>query len=136
MKLITHQTGPEGREVRVLLIEEGLPIDREFYLGVVLDRSRRGEEAFAEFNTAIKLDPNFVGARNNLGRILAERGNSSPMRTPGTLVAMAPNSPRAGDGPSGLGSHVSCCGGPPRKNKTMQDLARAPVTDDGAAARA
>jgi succinyl-CoA synthetase beta subunit len=39
MKLITHQTGPEGREVRVLLIEEGLPIDKEFYLGIVLDRT-------------------------------------------------------------------------------------------------
>ena len=39
MKLVTHQTGPEGREVRVLLVEEGLPIDREFYLGVVLDRT-------------------------------------------------------------------------------------------------
>jgi succinyl-CoA synthetase beta subunit len=38
MKLVTHQTGPEGREVRVLLVEEGLPIDREFYLGIVLDR--------------------------------------------------------------------------------------------------
>ena len=39
MKLVTHQTGPEGREVRVLLVEEGLPIDREFYLGIVLDRT-------------------------------------------------------------------------------------------------
>jgi succinyl-CoA synthetase beta subunit len=39
MNLITHQTGPEGREVRVLLIEEGLPIDKEFYLGIVLDRA-------------------------------------------------------------------------------------------------
>ncbi|MDX6405682.1 MAG: succinyl-CoA synthetase beta subunit [Blastocatellia bacterium] len=39
MKLITHQTGPEGREVRVLLVEEGLPIDKEFYLGIVLDRA-------------------------------------------------------------------------------------------------
>src|SRR4026208_663865 len=39
MKLVTHQTGPEGREVRVLLIEEGLPIDKEFYLGLVLDRA-------------------------------------------------------------------------------------------------
>jgi succinyl-CoA synthetase beta subunit len=39
MQLVTHQTGPEGREVRVLLIEEGLPIDREFYLGIVLDRA-------------------------------------------------------------------------------------------------
>src|SRR4029453_12434713 len=37
--LVTHPTGPEGRQVRVLLIEEGLPIDREFYLGIVLDRA-------------------------------------------------------------------------------------------------
>jgi len=39
MNLVTHQTGPEGREVRVILVEEGLPIDREFYLGIVLDRT-------------------------------------------------------------------------------------------------
>ncbi|HEV7904039.1 MAG TPA: ADP-forming succinate--CoA ligase subunit beta [Pyrinomonadaceae bacterium] len=39
MNLVTHQTGPEGRTVRVLLIEEGLPIDKEFYLGIVLDRA-------------------------------------------------------------------------------------------------
>ncbi|MEJ7618524.1 MAG: ATP-grasp domain-containing protein, partial [Pyrinomonadaceae bacterium] len=32
MNLVTHQTGPEGREVRVVLVEEGLPIDKEFYL--------------------------------------------------------------------------------------------------------
>jgi len=39
MQLVTHQTGPEGRKVRVLLVEEGLPIDKEFYLGIVLDRA-------------------------------------------------------------------------------------------------
>src|SRR6267142_1227097 len=39
MNLVTHQTGPEGRKVRVLLVEEGLPIDKEFYLGIVLDRA-------------------------------------------------------------------------------------------------
>jgi succinyl-CoA synthetase beta subunit len=39
MKLVTHQTGPDGREVRVLLIEEGLPIEQELYLGIVLDRA-------------------------------------------------------------------------------------------------
>ena len=38
MTLITHQTGPEGRVVRRLLIEETLPIERELYLGIVLDR--------------------------------------------------------------------------------------------------
>src|SRR2546426_7440116 len=38
MQLITHQTGPEGRIVQRLLIEETLPIERELYLGIVLDR--------------------------------------------------------------------------------------------------
>jgi succinyl-CoA synthetase beta subunit len=38
MQLITHQTGPEGRTVQRLLIEETLPIERELYLGIVLDR--------------------------------------------------------------------------------------------------
>jgi succinyl-CoA synthetase beta subunit len=39
MTLVTHQTGPEGRLVQRLLIEETLPIDKELYLGVVLDRA-------------------------------------------------------------------------------------------------
>jgi succinyl-CoA synthetase beta subunit len=38
MTLITHQTGPEGRHVSRVLIEEGLAIARELYLGLVLDR--------------------------------------------------------------------------------------------------
>ena len=38
MKLVTHQTGPEGKIVQRLLIEETLPIARELYLGIVLDR--------------------------------------------------------------------------------------------------
>jgi len=39
MQLVTHQTGPEGRLVQRLLIEETLPIERELYLGIVLDRA-------------------------------------------------------------------------------------------------
>src|SRR5205823_3429847 len=39
MTLITHQTGPEGRLVRQVLIEEGLEVARELYLGIVIDRS-------------------------------------------------------------------------------------------------
>ena len=38
MRLVTHQTGPEGRIVHRVLIEETLPIERELYLGIVLDR--------------------------------------------------------------------------------------------------
>jgi len=39
MRLITHQTGPEGRIVQRLLIEETLPIEKELYLGILLDRA-------------------------------------------------------------------------------------------------
>jgi len=38
MTLVTHQTGPEGRVVRRLLVEETLPIEKELYLGIVVDR--------------------------------------------------------------------------------------------------
>ena len=38
MTLITHQTGPEGRVVHKVLIEEALNIDKELYLGITLDR--------------------------------------------------------------------------------------------------
>jgi len=41
MTLVTHQTGPEGRKVRRVLIEEGLPIKKEFYLGIVVDRGTK-----------------------------------------------------------------------------------------------
>ncbi|MGJ9458844.1 ADP-forming succinate--CoA ligase subunit beta [Oceanobacillus sp. CF4.6] len=37
--LVTHQTGPEGKEVKRLLIEEGCDIKKEYYVGVVLDRA-------------------------------------------------------------------------------------------------
>jgi succinyl-CoA synthetase beta subunit len=39
MTLVTHQTGPEGRLVRKVLVEETLPIAKELYLGIVLDRA-------------------------------------------------------------------------------------------------
>ena len=41
MTLVTHQTGPEGRVVGRLLVEEGLAIARELYLGLVIDRSSK-----------------------------------------------------------------------------------------------
>ncbi len=40
MTLITHQTGPSGRVVRKVLVEEGADIQEEIYLGIVIDRSR------------------------------------------------------------------------------------------------
>ncbi|MDL4840048.1 ADP-forming succinate--CoA ligase subunit beta [Aquibacillus rhizosphaerae] len=37
--LVTHQTGPQGKEVKRLLIEEGCDIQKEYYVGLVLDRA-------------------------------------------------------------------------------------------------
>jgi succinyl-CoA synthetase beta subunit len=39
MQLVTHQTGPEGKKVNRLLVEQGLDIERELYLGMTLDRA-------------------------------------------------------------------------------------------------
>ena len=39
MTLVTHQTGPEGRQVKRVYVEDGCDIARELYLGVVIDRA-------------------------------------------------------------------------------------------------
>ena len=39
--LVTHQTGPEGQEVRRLWVEEGSSIEKEYYLGIVIDREQQ-----------------------------------------------------------------------------------------------
>lgn len=39
MTLVTHQTGPEGKLVKTILVEEALDIDKELYVGVVIDRA-------------------------------------------------------------------------------------------------
>ena len=41
MRLVTHQTGPGGQVVSTVLVEEGLQMTRELYLGLVIDRSTR-----------------------------------------------------------------------------------------------
>jgi succinyl-CoA synthetase beta subunit len=40
MNLVTHQTGPEGKKVRQVLVEEGLEVEKELYLGIVVDRAQ------------------------------------------------------------------------------------------------
>ena len=62
MTLITHQTGPEGRVVRRLLIEETLPIDRELYIGILVDRGE-GKPVFMA-SAAGGMDIEQVAAEN------------------------------------------------------------------------
>jgi succinyl-CoA synthetase beta subunit len=62
MKLVTHQTGPEGRMVRRLLIEETLPIEKELYLGILVDRAE-GKPVFMA-SAAGGMDIEQVAAEN------------------------------------------------------------------------
>lgn len=68
-KLVTHQTGPEGREVRRVLVEEGLNIDRELYLGMVLDRSASRVAVIASAEGGVEIEE---VARKSPEKILKE----------------------------------------------------------------
>jgi succinyl-CoA synthetase beta subunit len=54
--LVTHQTGPEGKKVGRLLIEQGLDIDRELYLALVLDREARKVVVMASTEGGVEIE--------------------------------------------------------------------------------
>ena len=68
-KLITHQTGPQGRQVRRVLIEQGVNIEREFYLGLVLDRAQSRVTVIASSEGGVEIEEI---AANHPERILKE----------------------------------------------------------------
>ncbi|HLF13465.1 MAG TPA: ADP-forming succinate--CoA ligase subunit beta [Bacteroidota bacterium] len=56
MRLVTHQTGPEGRTVRRLLVEEGISIARELYIGITLDRARSKNVVMASTEGGVEIE--------------------------------------------------------------------------------
>jgi succinyl-CoA synthetase beta subunit len=56
MQLVTHQTGPEGQKVRRLYIEQGLAIERELYLGMVVDREKRRVAMMASTEGGVEIE--------------------------------------------------------------------------------
>jgi len=56
MTLVTHQTGPDGRVVKRLLVEEGLEIGRELYLGLVVDRSSKKPVLMASPDGGVEIE--------------------------------------------------------------------------------
>jgi succinyl-CoA synthetase beta subunit len=60
--LVTHQTGPEGRLVRRVLVEETLPIERELYLGMVLDRAESRVAVICSSEGGVEIEE--VAAKN------------------------------------------------------------------------
>ncbi len=60
--LVTHQTGPAGKEVKKVLVEEGCQIERELYLGVVIDRSTQRVAIMASSEGGVEIEE--VAARS------------------------------------------------------------------------
>ncbi len=56
MTLVTHQTGPEGKVVKRVLIEEALDIARELYLGIVIDRAREAAVIMASTEGGVEIE--------------------------------------------------------------------------------
>ncbi|MBI5464766.1 MAG: ADP-forming succinate--CoA ligase subunit beta [Ignavibacteriales bacterium] len=56
MKLVTHQTGPEGKVVKRLLIEQGISIAREMYIGITLDRARSQNCVMASTEGGVEIE--------------------------------------------------------------------------------
>ena len=64
MNLVTHQTGPEGKVVQRVLVEQGLTIARELYLGLVIDRA---DAAPGDDGEPGRRDGNREGRRRDAG---------------------------------------------------------------------
>jgi succinyl-CoA synthetase beta subunit len=56
MRLVTHQTGPEGRTVKRLLIEQGISIAQELYVGVTLDRATSRNVVMASTEGGVEIE--------------------------------------------------------------------------------
>lgn len=69
MKLVTHQTSPEGRTVRKVLVEEALEIARELYLGIVVDRETGRVVLMASTEGGVEIE---IVAAERPDRILKE----------------------------------------------------------------
>ncbi len=54
--LVTHQTGPEGKEVQKVFVEQGCDIDQEFYLGMVIDRTTSRVTVMASSEGGVEIE--------------------------------------------------------------------------------
>ncbi len=74
MTLITHQTGPEGRTVSRVLVEEGLQMTRELYLSIVLDRSSGKPVMMASGAGGMDIEEVAAATPEKIARVYVEPG--------------------------------------------------------------
>jgi len=56
MTLVTHQTGPEGKQVKRILVEEALDIAQELYTGIVIDRAKEAPVVMASSEGGVEIE--------------------------------------------------------------------------------
>ncbi len=56
MQLVTHQTGPQGQKVRAVIIAEAVDIEKEYYVGVTLDRTRNANVIMASTEGGVEIE--------------------------------------------------------------------------------
>jgi len=76
MKLVTHQTGPEGKIVKRLLIEQGIAIARELYAGVTLDRATSRNVVMASTEGGVEIEKVAAETPEKILRFPVERGSA------------------------------------------------------------
>ncbi len=73
MQLITHQTGPEGRKVKRLLIEQGINIARELYVGVTLDRASSRNVVMASTEGGVEIEKVAAETPDRILKVFVDR---------------------------------------------------------------
>jgi len=74
MQLITHQTGPRGQKVRRLLIEEGADINKELYLGIVVDRGTQTVCVMASSEGGMDIEEVAANAPGKIHKVFVDPG--------------------------------------------------------------
>ena len=72
MQLITHQTGPEGQLVKRLLVEEGAQIDKELYVGMVVDRESQSVCLMASSEGGMDIEEVAVSAPEKIHKVFID----------------------------------------------------------------
>jgi succinyl-CoA synthetase beta subunit len=74
MNLVTHQTGPEGRVVKRLLIEQGISIARELYIGITLDRATSQNVVMASTEGGVEIEKVAAETPEKILKAFVDRG--------------------------------------------------------------
>jgi succinyl-CoA synthetase beta subunit len=97
MTLVTHQTGPEGRQVGRVLIEQGLDIARELYLSVLIDRASQSPVVIASAAGGMDIEEVAAKTPEQILRVTIDRGTGViPFQGRQLAFGMGLDGPQAG----------------------------------------